>query len=75
MTTENYCLRAHMQERSQPKNLGGAKNFGGSKMLDLRRITLLCLGYRLSKHKMAIRSENLGGPWLPSQPLASPMRI
>ena len=30
-------------------------------MFDFRRITLFCLGYRLSKHKMTICSKNLGG--------------
>jgi len=34
------------QRRSQPKK------FVGAKMFDFRRITLFCLGYRLSKHKM-----------------------
>jgi len=31
------------QWRSQPKNLVGAKNFGGAKMLDFRRISPFCL--------------------------------
>jgi len=30
-------------------------------MFDFRQITLFCLGYRLSKHKMTICSENRGG--------------
>jgi len=50
------------QWRNQPKNLGGAKEFGGGKMFDFRRITLFCLEKRLSKHKMTIFSKNVGGP-------------
>jgi len=46
---------------SQLKNLGGAKKFGGAKMFDFRRIALFCLEKRLSKHKMATFSKNLGG--------------
>jgi len=34
-------------------------------MPDFRRITLFYLGYCLSRHKMTICSENLGGPWSP----------
>jgi len=30
-------------------------------MLDFRQIALLCLGYRLSKHKITICSEHFGG--------------
>jgi len=32
-------------------------------MNEFRRITLFCLEKRLSKHKMAICSKNLGVPW------------
>jgi len=32
-----------------------------AKMFDFRRITLICLGYRLTKHEMTICFENLGG--------------
>ena len=32
-------------------------------MFDLRRITVFCLEKRLSKHKMIIFSNNLGGTW------------
>jgi len=39
------------QWRNQPKNLGGVKIFGGTKMLGFRRITLFCLEKRLSRHK------------------------
>jgi len=51
------------QWRGQPKNLGAPK------MFDFRRMTLFCFEKRLSKHKMTILSENLGGmdllsPWL-----------
>jgi len=31
-----------------------AQKFMGAKMFDFRGITLFCLGYRLSKHKMTI---------------------
>ena len=57
------------QWRSQPKNLGGATNLGGT-MFDFRRITLFCLEKRLSKDKMTIFSKNFGEhdpfrpPWL-----------
>jgi len=34
-------------------------------MFDLTRITLFCLGYHLSKHKMIIRSKHLEGEWPP----------
>jgi len=37
-------------------------------MFDFRRITLLCLEKRLSKHKMTMFSKNLGG----MAPLAPP---
>jgi len=30
-------------------------------MFDIWRITILCLGYRLSKHKMTICSKNIWG--------------
>jgi len=49
------CSLRCVQWRSQPKNSGGVK------MLDFRQITLFCLEYRLSKHKMTICSENSGG--------------
>jgi len=39
------------------------KNLGGGKMFDCRRTALFCLEKRLSKHKMAIFSKNLGGAW------------
>jgi len=55
------------QWRSQPKNLEGAKKFGGANMFDFRRITLFCLEKCLSKRKMTIFSKILGGPW-PLQP-------
>ena len=46
----------------------GAKNFGGTKMFDFRRIILFCLEKRLSKHKMTIFSKHLGGPMAPLGP-------
>jgi len=49
-----------VQWRSQPKI------FFGEKCFDFRRITLFCLGYRLSKHKMTIYAKNFGkGAWDP----------
>ena len=41
-------------------------------MLEFRQIPLYCLGYRLSKHKMAVCSENWG-VMAPRPPLAKPM--
>jgi len=60
------------QWRDQPKNLG-AKNVGGAKMFDFRRITIFCLEKRVSRHKMTVFSKNLGGhdPFAP--PLTTPM--
>jgi len=65
----HFCLwrnhkNAHnprRQWRSQPKILGGAKNFWGSKVLDFWRLTLFCLEKRLSRHKMTIFSKNFEG--------------
>jgi len=34
-------------------------------MFDFRRITIFCLGLRLSKHKMTISFKNLWGSWPP----------
>jgi len=48
-----------------PKILG--ENLGGVKMFDFRRITLFCLGYCFSRHKMTICSKNWGA-WPPSPP-------
>jgi len=41
---------------------------GGGKMFDFRQITLFCLEKCLSKHKISVFSENLGGmaPLLPT---------
>jgi len=51
----------------------GTKNFGVAKVYDFRRITLLCLEKRLSKHKMTICSKNGGhGPF---DPLDTPMSL
>ena len=52
---------------ASPK-IGKGKKIWGVKMFDCRRITLFCLGKRLSKHKITIFSKNFGGPW----PLCSP---
>ena len=57
----------YLKWRSQPKIFRGAKKFGLDDMFDFRRATVFCLCYRLSKHKMARSSKNLGGhghPWL-----------
>ena len=68
------------QPTNTPRTDRGAKSSGVAspeifwgKMSDFRRITLLCLEKRLSKHKMAIFSKHLGGhgPFRP--PLATPM--
>ena len=42
-------------------------------MFDFRRITLFCSEKHLSKHKMTICSENLGGHGPFGHPLAMPM--
>jgi len=34
-------------------------------MFDFRRIALFCLGYRFSRHKMTICSNNFGVSWPP----------
>ena len=55
----------HGSSVTSPKILGG-------KMFDFRRITLICLGYLLSKHKITICYKKFGGPW-PVDPLATPV--
>jgi len=55
MIAEKLQTDTSSQWRSQPKNLGGAK------MCDFRRITLLCLENRLSKHRTTIFFKNVGG--------------
>jgi len=60
------------QWRSQPRNLGGAKNWEGAKIFDFRRITLFCLEKRLSKHTMTIFCKIFWGHG-PFVPLATPM--
>ena len=62
-----------VQWRSQPKNLAGQTLLGGGKMVDFRRIALFFLEKRLSKHKMTIFSENLGGHGPFGPLLATPM--
>jgi len=42
-----------------PKFWEGSKKFWEAKMFDFRGITLFCLGYRLSKHKMTIYAKNM----------------
>ena len=72
-----YCLikrlptfASHFQEctnrQHQVSSVASPKILGDKRFV-FRRITLFCLGYRLSKHKMAISSKNLGGPW-PARP-------
>ena len=34
-------------------------------MLDFRRATVFCLGYRLSKHKITRYAKNFGEAWAP----------
>jgi len=60
--------RPRFQSDIQERNVGssvaspkiGDQKFGGVKIFDFRRITLFCLEYHLSKHKMTICSENFG---------------
>jgi len=61
--TVNLCTSV-----ANPKVWVGQKYWGGG-ILDFRQITLFCLGYRLSRHKMTISSKNLGS----RGPLAAPM--
>ena len=42
-------------------------------MFDFSRMRLFCLEKRLSKHRMAIFSKNLGGEWPLWPPLTTPM--
>jgi len=49
---------------------GGTKNLVGSKVFDLRRITLFCLWYRLSKHKWLYVLKIFWGTW-PPRPLSN----
>jgi len=58
-------LLCPLQQRSQLKILGGAKNLEWPKCLILGKWHYFCLGYRLSKHRMTICSENLGVAWPP----------
>jgi len=51
---------------------GLQKILKGAKMFDYRRTTLFCSEKRLSKHKMTVFSEKLGG-MAPLLPLATPM--
>jgi len=44
-------------------------------MFDFKRITLLCLGYRRSKHEMTIYAEHLGEAMASWPPLATPMAV
>jgi len=44
------------------------KNYELTNMVGFRRITLFCLGYRLSKHKMTIRFKNFFGGHCPVGP-------
>jgi len=56
MTCSNSCaVQVSYSNVASPK-------FGGSKMFDFRRITLFCLGYRLSKHKICSRNYGGHGP-------------
>jgi len=54
LSPARYTL-SHITWRSQPKI------FLGGNMFDFRRITLVCLEKRLSKHKMTMFSKNFGG--------------
>jgi len=52
---------------ASPNVLERAKKLG-VRMFDFRWITLLCLGYEVSKHKMSIYAKIWGGPWSPGPP-------
>jgi len=47
-----------------PRSVASPKFFGGGEVYDFRRITLLYLEKRLSKHKITI-FQKFGGPWPP----------
>ena len=53
----NSLTKERLQVRKIRVSISSAAS---PKMLDFRQITLFCLGYRLAKHNMTIRSENLG---------------
>jgi len=57
---------------ANPKIWEGPKILG-AKVFDFWRITPFCMGYRLSKHKTTICSENLVGTCPFRPPLATPM--
>jgi len=59
---------------TSPKIWGGQKIWG-AKTFDFRRITLFYLGYRFSKHKIAIYSKNFLGGMPPRPPLATTMAV
>ena len=56
---------AHRGTWNKPDNKDGNQWRSQPKMFDFRRITLFCLGYRLSKCKMTIYAKIWGRPGLP----------
>jgi len=55
--------RGYKTVASPAQKFGEGKKFGGAKMFDFWRITLVCLEKRLSKHKMTIFSKHFWGAW------------
>jgi len=66
-------VRPGYRSVASPKIREGPKNLGWAKVFDFRRITLFRLGYRLSKHKITICSENFFGEHGPLGSRATPM--
>jgi len=63
--------RGYKTVASPAQKFGEGKKFGGAKMFDFWRITLVCLEKRLSKHKMTIFSKHFWGAWSLWPPLAN----
>ena len=77
ITTNSKTIRSQVWQLApagssvaSPKISGG--NLVGSKIFDLRRITLFCLWYRLSKHKRRYVLK-ICGECAPLGPSATPM--
>jgi len=63
--TNGVGLQNKLCPRSQAvalptQNVGGGKKIGEGQSVYFRRISLFCVGYRLSKHKMAVYATSLG---------------
>ena len=61
----------HPSGIASPKIWVGLKIFWGAKTSDFRRVTLVCLEKRFSKHTMTVFSKNVGGHGLFSPPATS----